>query len=333
MDINENDIENADYSDLDKIIADELNAASEEEEATVEEDRIPVEDTISEEIVVEEAITEEISEVEESQEDILNKERADILDKAKEMGYDEDKFSKDHPRYVSPHEFVRYGQIRDDAAKAKNRVDEIAKETQEQLANYKNLMETRAAAKIKELESERQVADDNFDLEDYKKAQFQIDRLKEEQAMLTPSAAPQVHQEMDLHVAEWDQKNPWIYDITDPRSVQAKLALKEFYDANPAMAGAKDEGKFLVQYIDRKLGLDIPKVDTKTHAENPRRDVGNTEVGRSPKSVKNKGKLTMADLTGEEKREWEQTKHSVWNPLGNGKDKYLDAVKTSRSMG
>jgi len=260
-------------------------------------------------------------------EEILNQERERILNQAKDMGYDDTKFDKNHPRYISPYEYVRYGKLREDSKNAKEELDRQNGEINQRLENFQRLADARADQQIKDAQSQLQKARDDYDMDAYDAANQNLQAAQNEKYNLNtqPQAQPQQPVKAPETLA-WEARNKWVHDITDPRTKQANDAYLEF---KSTYKQATEEQA--LQYVDNKMGLNNPQ--QQSPQVNPRREVAPmNDTRREPRAEKRTGNLSMADLTPSEKMEWETQKHDIWLTLKDGESKFLRAIKDSRKI-
>lgn len=261
----------------------------------------------------------------EHQEEIdLKAEEAAIISRAKEMGWDADKFPDGHPRKKSPHEYVQFGEQKIAIEKAHAELAELKAATNEQFESYKNLMDIRTERKIQELQAKKTQAEADYDLDAYKNAESEINQLNADTApkAINDPADSSLVQEL----AAWDKKNPWISEEGDKRET-ALNALRQFQETNPNLRGSPDEGKMAVAYVDGVMAGYKEK-----SKENPRVANGHIDEGKAP-SHSSSGKITFGSLTGGEKQDWEQgVQMGYFQNNEKGRIRFLDSVKTVRQQ-
>lgn len=293
--------------ELENVQEDVSEAADEE---IVEE---TIDDSQEEESLQEEALEAEI----ENQVD-FDEEHQKILNEAIDMGFDPNKFPKDHPRYISPHEYVRYGKLQEANRKQ-------AEEHAKQLESFKALMEAKASQKIEEAKAAMKLAEENYDLDEYKLHEQALRQAEYEKATLDGGVKAAQVLDKDPYMVEWESKNEWIFD---PNSVQA-IEAKSLYE-QAVRAGATTV-KAALDYVDSKMGL---AQQAEQPVVNPRREVKTvSNAPKEPRQVKGKQKLNWGDLSRDE-QSFFKTSMDVWRSINPSDPRaaYLDAIKAEKSI-
>ena len=120
-------------------------------------------------------------------------------------------------------------------------------------------------------------------------------------------------------VAEWESKNPWIFNPNDDRTAIANALFGNFLKQNPGAATQQ-----ALDHIDKTLA--------KTHGQqeppqNMRRNQPNVaEQSGTPRRGGQSRELTMNDLTPEERQEW----NSFGRAMFGDEKSYLKAVSDAR---
>ena len=218
---------------------------------------------------------------------------------------------KDPERWKSAHEFVEYGKIKGALDKSKADTDKLREDYDRRFENLNKLHKAETDSKIKALKAEQRQAVEEADTEAYDKAQTQIEELKEEPAPV--KTEPSKNQE----IADWEAKNPWINDSADPKAQAAQGLFNGYTQANPN-ATAKQS----LEYVDSQMKA----MGMVQAPSNPRRDAPN-ETGRNTPAPKQTGKISMSDLTQEERQLWANAGNDLWG--GNQKE-FLQSVTDSR---
>jgi hypothetical protein len=242
-----------------------------------------------------------------------------ILTEAKDLGYN-DKYPKDHPRYISPYAYVQNEKLR----KANERQWQ---EQQDQLAAYKKLADARAEQRIKEVQEKMNQAKSDLDFEAYEKHNQELAEAQQEKQQLAQQNKPEPQQQgMHPDVAEWVDKNPWYKDKNDERTQQVEfemMKLQKEYGENIA----KVSPRVILKEIENRLGFS--KQQPKQAAYNPRRNAPTaTETSREPRGSNNKRGITRADLSRDELDGYER----FFKPTGGTMDEYLKAVEADRKI-
>lgn len=218
---------------------------------------------------------------------------------------------KDAERWKSAHEYVEYGKIKGALDKSKADQDKLREEYDKRFENLNKLHKTQTDAKIKALKADQRKAVEEADTEGFDEAQEKIDELKQEPE---PVEIDKDRPKKDPIITEWEKKNDWINDSNDPRSADAIDFWNGYVRRNPNGTNAD-----ALKYVDKKMGLDkVPN--------NPRRDAP-SETSRQAPAPKQTGKISMSDLTSEEKNLWANAGQDLWG--GNQKE-FLQSVKDSR---
>jgi len=212
--------------------------------------------------------------------DVEEKELSAIEKEAMEEGWSPlDKFEGDPDKWVSAREFVRYGKLQ----KTMNRMKD---EFDSRLRDVNKYHEMQKAQAVAELKAQQKQAVRSGDEETYDVIQKRIEQFE--------SAAPSTSK--DPVVAAWEEKNAWVNDPNDPRTLEANAFYAGYKQRNPSAT----EGDALA-YVDERLAKLYP--DTKKNAlrDTPTRSESG---GQRPTTNSNKRALDWGDLHPDELKAW-----------------------------
>lgn len=175
----------------------------------------------------------------------------------------------------------------------------------------------------KQLQSARDEAISYGDVNKVKELDQQImanavEQLQIQQSQQQMTAAPQVDQAELEREAAWERNNQWISanDPTAPEYGKAVYA-RQYYQQLLQQPMSVDER---IATLERELATRFPKT-------NPNREKPPVTDGKTAERVS--GKLTMADLTPDEKQQWD----SFGKQFFKDQKEFLQAVADSRKAG
>lgn len=238
---------------------------------------------------------------------------SDTEQKAHDQGWRPiEEFKGPEDNWKTAKEYVRDGEWIEKLNSLKGQIDSQKKSFDDRLDNSNKLHEARRKSEIKTLKSEQRDAVLDSNTTKFDSAQEQIDEL--ETQTVDDKTVVQV---VDPTMAAWEEKNPWINDKSDfKKRPIAQDVWGEFRRLNP-----KATTQQCLDHVDAKLNEVFP-----TNNENPRRNQPNTmENNRKPSKQKSKG-LTMADLTPQEKQDWNQFGSIMFT-----EEKFLKTVADTRT--
>ena len=218
---------------------------------------------------------------------------------------------KDPERWKSAHEFVEYGKIKNALEKSRADTDKLRNDYDKRFENLNKLHKADTDNKIKALKADQRKAVEEADTVAYDEAQVKIEELKVEPEPV--KSEPESNKSAEI--IAWEKDNDWINNPDDPRTDAALDFWDGYVKRNPNGNNAAG-----LKYVSDKISQLYPS-KPKT---NPRRDSPG-ETSRAPSTPKVTGKISMSDLTPEEKNTWNNTKD--W--YDSEKD-FLIAVKDSR---
>jgi hypothetical protein len=223
---------------------------------------------------------------------------------AREMGYkskeDFIKEGRDPEAWVSPKEYVRWKKHEN---KTHEQINKIRYEAEESKRNLKMLHDQILKQKIDELTQIRDQKIDYADREGYNAVQKQIDNLQQ---------PPQLQK--DPLITSWEEKNPWIFDKTNPKTQDALVIFRGYAAANETATTAQ-----ALAYVEDKLNSLYPNV-------NERRDRPTTTEKAVP-VTSSKKTLSWDDLTNEELK-WNRD----FGHMFKDKKAFLIAVAEERKL-
>ena len=186
--------------------------------------------------------------------------------------------------------------------------DTMTADYERRIANIESLSKNAQEAIVEELEGKRDAATADGDVEKSREIQTRIDKAKE---------APEETGGVDPLISEWEDRNPWILNPT-PKSQYAQALYSKGTKSGMNTAD-------IIEMVDREVEREYPATSPRV---NPRREEPSTTTkGAKPKGGGGERKLTMGDLTQEEKRMLGSS--SIMS--GWSEEKQLDMVKRSRA--
>lgn len=209
-----------------------------------------------------------------------------------------EEFDGDPDKWVSAREYVRYGKLQKTMNTMKADFDSRLREV-----NQYHEMQKQAA--ISELKAQQKLAVRGGDEEAFDAIQQRIDQFEQSQSKVSK----------DPVVAAWEERNPWIMNQEDPRTVDANALYVSIKARKPNISESE-----ALAYVDERLA----KLHTPT---NPRRDVPpRTETGGQRSTGKSNGKLHWGDLSESDLRDWKNFGETMFKT----KDAFLKAVSDAR---
>lgn len=241
---------------------------------------------------------------------------------AYEMGWrPKDHFDGDPDDFISAREYVRYGKLQNALKESKQELDAVKSDVQKQIERAKAMADKEYQARIEELEQQKKQAVYDADIEAYNKADQQQKELKNNEYQQPVMSKPQL-------IQEWEAKNEWVNNPNDERAIEASslyatyvnniapVKYKEHVDANVIISDA-------LKYVEDKMGLNKQEA-----VVNPMRK--SAPVTSVKKPVEATKKLTINDLTREERNFWESIKNS--SHFKYSLDEYLNEIANERGM-
>jgi hypothetical protein len=238
------------------------------------------------------------------------------LTKIEQKAYDQgwrpqDDFTGDEDSWKTAREYVQYGEIITLVKQNKKDNEDLKRDFDERLENTNKLNEARRKSEISDLKTKQREAVDLADTDAYDVTQKKIDEL-ESQAVTTQPA----QQGKDPDITEWETKNPWINDPNDERTAVAQSIFNNYTAQNKGATNAQ-----ALAHVDGKISKLYPTENT-----NARRDQPNTTESVARKPQRRNKDLSMADLTGDEKEEWNMFGRTMFK----SEKAFLKAVKDAR---
>lgn len=229
------------------------------------------------------------AEVEQEIEKEVEKELSPVEKEAIDEGWrPKEEFEGDPDKWVSAHEFVRYGKLQ----KTMNR---MRSDFDDRLRDVNKYHEMQKAQAIAELKAQQKQAVRSGDEETYDVIQKRIDQFE--------SSASSTSK--DPVVAAWEAKNTWVNDANDPRTLEANAFYAGYKHRNPSATESD-----ALAYVDERLEKMYP-----TQNKNLLRDVpARTETGgQRPTTASSKRSLDWGDLTRDEVKAWNDYGSNMFN--------------------
>lgn len=221
-----------------------------------------------------------------------------------EYGDDEDK----PPEFFSAEVFNVRGHFIKEHKRQEKRITDLQAEFNTRLGNTKKLHDAQLKIQKEELEGKRDEAIKLADVDAATKIQTQIDNINSLPAD-EPAAAADPTQ---VRLEEWNQANAWIFQ-NNPKSAYAKAQLQSYATAGQDVDTA-------LASMERDVAREFP--NKATNQENQPAVEGGTKPGGKRGAVK----LTMADITSEEKK-FRAAMPTAWK----NDAEFLQAVQDARS--
>jgi hypothetical protein len=213
---------------------------------------------------------------------------------------------RDPELWKSAREYVEYGKI-------KEALEQKSQDFDRRIESLNKLHQTQLEKQRQELLSKQRDSVLEADTETYDKIQQQLDDIDK-----TRPAQPQPQQpKKDTAILEWEQRNPWSQNASDPRLHIANGLFQGYMASNPhANVSAA------LQYVDSQMAASAPA----QQRQNPRRSAPNQHERGTP-SQRSGGKITFSDLSPEERDMWNRAGQDIW---GGDKKLFLQSVADSR---
>ena len=242
-------------------------------------DQAELEQEVDQEIDLQELAAQE-------QDDDIEQEEAPQMSAVEQKAYDqgwrpEDDFKGPSENWKTPREYIQAGEHM-------QQINALKSEFNERIENVNRYNAAQTEAKIKELKLQQRVTIEEADTEAYDQKQVEIDALHEQQTTTQAGDPPEI--------AAWKAKNTWFEDQTDERGGVAVSVWNNYLQKNPNATNEQ-----ALAHVDSRIQSIYP-----TNNENPRRDQPNVTENNSRRPSRKGRSLSMADLTSEEKGEWNQ---------------------------
>lgn len=235
-----------------------------------------------------------------------------IEQKAYDQGWrPQEDFTGDEDSWKTAREYVQYGEIISLVKQNKKELDNQKRDFDDRLENTNKLNEARRKSEIADLKIKQREAVDLADTDAYDNTQKKIDDLESQAVTTQPS-----QQGKDPDIVDWEAKNPWINDPSDERTAVANSIFNNYTAQNKGATNAQ-----ALAHVDGKISKLYPTENT-----NARRDQPNTTESVTRKPQRRNKELSMADLTGDEKQEWQMFGRTIFKT----EKAFLKAVKDAR---
>jgi len=205
----------------------------------------------------------------------------------------ENEYNGPKENWKTAKEYIRDGEWLAQIKSLKQDQERQKKDFDDRLENTNKLHEARRRADIKKLKAQQREAVDGQDTEAFDHAQTQIDEL-EGQEVKTTTTTTTTETDKDPVIAAWEEKNPWINDLSDERGSVAVGIYNTYASQNKQASTAQ-----VLAHVDGRMDKLYP-----TNTENPRRNQPNTTENNTRRSSRQSKGLSMGDLTAEEKQDY-----------------------------
>lgn len=209
------------------------------------------------------------------------------------------KEGKDPDKWKPKEAYVAYGKLQ-------KSFEEFRNKTEQRLEDQRRFMEMQKQAAIDELMAKRDQAVQYADVEAFKSAQAQIDNFNQPKPVSGKSP----------EILDWEARNPWASNPSDPRVIDANGFYLAYKASNP---NASD--REALQYVDARLNVLHPK-------ENPNRNIPTQSENGVRSTAKPSNKLGWSDLSNQELKSWRDYGEQMFK---GDKKRFLKAVADSRS--
>lgn len=270
-------------------------------------------------------------------------EYSEVEQKAMSMGWvPKERWHGNPDDWTSAKRFVQTGEMIQANRQLHSKIDYMENEFNKRLQNQQKLHEAQLKMTIKKLEEEKYSAAELGDREKYNEIDQEIRTLKQEEAQEI-QAQPEYHpQPYPQHqpaqptqqptngvdqdvlfrnlmnhptVQSWREKNPWI-EQQSPRSAYAEREFVQYVQKNMNNPNAT---------VEEALAHVDDVVRRQFNNEAPQHSRASMSEKRGGPTRRQSPRLTMSDLTREEKLIW-QTMGKTWK----NQDSFLQAVKDNR---
>jgi hypothetical protein len=227
-------------------------------------------------------------------------------DKAREGGWKPKEDWKGEPEeWRSAEVFNERGEWIEKHKAQQKRMDNLESTVESRLENQRKLMELQSETQKNELIRKRDDAIDEADRDKANKYQEDIDSLNKSNETVTNSNNP------EAELNSWNANNPWIMQ-NNPKAAYGKQQFASYQQQGMNSQQA-------IAAMEADVGREFPDI-------NPQRlSAPLQEGGTPPGGIAKPRKLTMSDLTGEEKKYY-QSMPSAWKDQGE----FLQAVQDVR---
>lgn len=217
---------------------------------------------------------------------------------------------KDPDRWKSPHEYIEYGRLNNALSANKAAMDRMEENFDQRLTNLNKLHDQQIEDTKKGLRAEQRKAVDDADPEAYDAAQNKIEALEKVETAADP-AMPQ----KDPAIIAWESNNAWSQNPDDPKLQAANGFFAAYLNKNPQATAQQ-----ALDYVDEQLKVLTPD-NSNRRRDNP------SGHERSGGKRQRSGKLSMSDLTQQERQDWQNMGFDLW---GNDEKAFLQSVADSR---
>lgn len=239
---------------------------------------------------------------------------SEVEQKAFDQGWrPEEEFEGPKEKWKSAKEYIRDGEYLDTIKQLNQRIDRQEADFKQRLENSNKLHEARRQNEIDKLRQEQRNAVDAQDTDAFDAAQTQIDELEKETLDETVVSK-------DPDVAAWEAKNPWINDNSNFTKRPAAQALWSEYLANNPGATTTQA----LTHVDGKMSELFPDAPN----TNLRRNQPNTTETNAKRGKAKGKKLSMSDLTPDERQEW----NMYGTMMFKTEEAFLKAVEDTRKQ-
>jgi len=250
-----------------------------------------------------ENVTEEQEEPQVNDEEIYNT----LKDKEKEawdLGWrPKDYFEGDEDNFVSAHEYIRYGKLKEKLDETKKEFDYFKKTQEDQYKRFQDLKELQLKQKMQELEERESQAVADADLDEFNKIKKEREELKETYTDKVEEVS-QV-QSKPQQILDWEAKNPWVNDPNDVRAKEAGALYSTYVNAIADPNGnPNDIIAAGLKYVEDKMGL----TKKPEHKINPMRKSAPVTQVKEAQKVDTEKRLSFSDLTRDEMIDYENMK-------------------------
>jgi hypothetical protein len=284
-----------------------------EEQASKDTDEVVIVDN---EEKSEETDTSKLNDIEKEAYDIGWRPKSEFL----KAGHDPDS-------WTSARAYISFRNLQKANKDLQDRVSTIEEDSAKRFENLNKFHKARNDFEIKEREKKLLEAVSNADTDEYARLNGEIEALKNDgKVFVEPVVQKQVQQsapQLPPIIAEWREKNSWIKDANDPRSISANAIWDNYVKVNGG------DGKVTIEECLKHTETQLKKLGIiEGEKVNPMRtSASSVESSRSPTKKTGQTVISMATIPHEMRRMWENTKNSgMWKNEKEFLQSYADSL-------
>ena len=217
----------------------------------------------------------------------------------------------DPDEFVSAKEYVRYGKLKETTNERIERIEREAEESKRALNTFYERKRQEDMAQLEALKAAQREAVAYAETDKFDAYQKQIDHIQQNQV-------PQVDT-IDPALKEWNEKNSWVTDMSNPKSIDAHSIYNGLKSTLPHLS-ERERLKMVDDRLNKLYPSTNPMRDTPTQSETGSRPVTRTQ-----------GKLSWGDLSSSELNDWDRFSDMYMKPDGSyDKTRFLKVIADDR---